>query len=73
MNAARACSDPSETGYINDRATALIAVVDHDEDVQVWLETLISSVGHEVASFESADDLLGSRVLTDAACVVSDV
>ncbi|QNE31087.1 response regulator [Sphingomonas sp. NBWT7] len=52
---------------------ALIAVVDDDEDVRVSLEALISSIGHDVVLFESADDLLGSPVLSHAACIVSDV
>ncbi len=65
--------DPNESGCLMTGETALIAVVDDDEDVRVSLEALISSVGHEVALFESAEDLLGSKVLTEAACVVSDV
>lgn len=54
-------------------ATALIAVVDDDENVRVSLEALISSFGHQVALFRSADDFLESTALADAACVVSDV
>ncbi|USU06547.1 response regulator [Sphingomonadaceae bacterium OTU29LAMAA1] len=53
--------------------TSLIAVVDDDEDVRVSLEALISSIGHQVVLFETADDLLGSPLLSEAACIVSDV
>lgn len=54
-------------------SSALIAVVDDDEDVRVSLGALISSVGHEVILFDNADELLVSSVLADAACVISDV
>lgn len=52
---------------------ALIAVVDDDEDVRFSLEALLGSIGHDVALFENADDLLSSPMLADAACIVSDI
>ncbi|WP_183923085.1 response regulator transcription factor [Sphingomonas sp. BK069] len=54
-------------------STALIAVVDDDEDVRISVGALLGSVGLDVALFGSADDLLASSTLSEAACVVSDV
>lgn len=52
---------------------ALVAVVDDDDDVRFSLEALVASMGYDVASFASADLLLGSSTLKNVSCVVSDV
>lgn len=50
-----------------------IAVVDDDPGVRVSLDGLIRSLGHRVATFESAELYLACPEAADFACVVSDV
>jgi FixJ family two-component response regulator len=52
---------------------ALIAVVDDDEDVRAALDGLLGSLGYRTVLFETADGLLGSTVLDDVDCIISDV
>jgi len=51
----------------------LIAVVDDDEAIRTSLEALIRSLGHRVASFDSAAAFLASEVSDGADCLISDV
>ncbi|MCD0419428.1 MAG: response regulator [Rhodopseudomonas sp.] len=51
----------------------LIVVVDDDAGIREALEGLFRSVGHEVALFGSAQDLLTAGVPPDANCLILDV
>jgi len=51
----------------------LIVVVDDDADIREALEGLFRSVGHRVALFVSAQDLLTTGVPPDANCLILDV
>jgi FixJ family two-component response regulator len=53
--------------------SALIAVVDDDEDVRLALEALIDSLGLRVRTFASADAFLASGTLGECRCVISDI
>ncbi len=50
-----------------------IAVVDDDPGIRTALDGLIRSLGHRVATFDSAEAYLASPEATQFACVVSDV
>ena len=51
----------------------LIAVVDDDEMVRVALHRLLKAAGFAVTSFGSAEDLLRSGQLPEAACLIVDI
>ncbi|MFT0876112.1 response regulator [Rhodopseudomonas sp. G2_2311] len=51
----------------------LIVVVDDDAGIREALEGLFRSVGHRVALFGSAQDLLTTGVPSDANCLILDV
>lgn len=53
--------------------TPLIVVVDDDAGIREALEGLFRSVGHRVALFGSAQDLLTTGVPPDANCLILDV
>lgn len=55
------------------RKPALIAVVDDDEDVRAALDGLLGSLGYDAVLFDSADALLGSPLLGQVDCIISDV
>src|SRR4051795_13441901 len=52
---------------------AKIAVVDDDAFVRGALEDLVTSLGHRVRTFESADQFLESGDLVDTLCVITDL
>jgi FixJ family two-component response regulator len=54
-------------------SSPLIVVVDDDADIREALTGLFRSIGHRVASFESAQHLLSAGVPAGANCVILDV
>ncbi|HWT97647.1 MAG TPA: response regulator [Terriglobales bacterium] len=52
---------------------AMIAVIDDDESVRFAVENLVSSVGHEVRTFASAESFLASEAAKRTSCLISDV
>src|SRR3954449_13628830 len=52
---------------------ANIAVVDDDAFVRESLEDLISSLGHRIRTFESADQFLESGDVADTSCLITDL
>jgi FixJ family two-component response regulator len=52
---------------------AKIAVVDDDAFVRESLEDLITSLGHRVRTFESADQFLESGDVADTSCLITDL
>jgi len=52
---------------------ALISIVDDDESVGTSTKALLRSAGYEVQTFNSADDLLNSGVLSETECLILDV
>jgi FixJ family two-component response regulator len=52
---------------------SLVAIVDDDESVRLATESLVKSLGHRAAAFDSAEAFLGSAAFDNAACVITDV
>lgn len=51
----------------------VVAIVDDDESFRTAIANLIRSLGHSVASFDSAEEFLRWDHLHDTACLISDV
>lgn len=51
----------------------VITIIDDDESVRVATESLVRSLGFGAKSFASAEDFLGSPMLGETACVITDV
>lgn len=51
----------------------IIAIVDDDASVRAAIRSLLRSVGFRAETFVSAEDLLGSALLGDLACLIVDV
>ena len=51
----------------------MIAVVDDDAFVRDALEDLITSLGHRVRTFHSADDFVKSGGIADTSCLITDL
>ena len=51
----------------------LISIVDDDQPCRESMRKLIMLLGYTVEAFPSATDFLASRVLTETACLVTDV
>jgi FixJ family two-component response regulator len=51
----------------------LISIVDDDQPYRESMRKLIMLLGYTVEAFPSATDFLASRVLTETACLVTDV
>jgi FixJ family two-component response regulator len=51
----------------------LIAIVDDDDAIRIAAESLIRSLGLRARCFASAEELLGSDILEEAACLITDV
>ncbi len=49
-----------------------VAVVDDDDEVREVLSGLLESEGHNVVSYQSAQDFLRDAMLDDIACLVVD-
>jgi len=54
-------------------SAAMISVIDDDESVRFAVENLVSSVGHEVRTFASAESFLASEAAMRTTCLISDV
>jgi FixJ family two-component response regulator len=54
-------------------ATPLIAIVDDDEAVRGATGRLVRSLGHQVSTFGSADEFLGSEQIDDTTCLITDL
>jgi FixJ family two-component response regulator len=55
------------------RTNPLISIVDDDESVREAIAGLMHWLGLRVQTFESAVEFLGSPVLADSSCVITDV
>ena len=53
--------------------TGLVAIVDDDESMRAAIEDLLSSVGIKARSFVSAEEFLVSGLLSEIACLISDI
>ncbi|MDI4657624.1 response regulator transcription factor [Xanthobacter autotrophicus] len=51
----------------------MITIIDDDESVRVATESLVRSLGFGAKSFASAEDFLGSPLLGETDCVITDV
>ena len=51
----------------------LVIVVDDDFRIREALESLLASAGIRVVTFNSAEEVLRSRLLSQAACLITDV
>ena len=57
----------------NGREVSLISIVDDDESVREATKTLLRSVGYQVETFASAENLLHSGALGETECLILDV
>jgi FixJ family two-component response regulator len=51
----------------------MVLIVDDDESMRESLSSLFRSVGHKVALFENASELLGNSVSEEPSCLVLDI
>jgi FixJ family two-component response regulator len=51
----------------------MISIIDDDDIVRDAIGDLLQSLGHKIATFESAEDFLQSGCLRETACVIADV
>ena len=56
-----------------DGSGPVVAAVDDDFRVRESIESLMESAGYQPVLFASADKFLRSGILSDAACVITDV
>lgn len=54
-------------------ATALVAIIDDDEDIREALGALLSSLGYAALLYATAGEFLVSGAATKVACVISDI
>jgi FixJ family two-component response regulator len=64
---------PEESAGKSNVSSPIIAAVDDDFRVRESIQSLFESAGYNLALFASADDFLGSGMLPEAACVITDV
>jgi FixJ family two-component response regulator len=50
-----------------------VAIVDDDESIRVTTKDLLESAGLEAATFASAEEFLGSGLLSSVACTIADM
>jgi len=60
-------------GGVTVRRVNLISIVDDDESVREATKTLLRSVGYQVQTFVSAENLLNSGALGETECLILDV
>lgn len=66
--------EPRTATMVNgDQKAHCIAIIDDDEAMRDAVEGLVRSVGHEAASFESADRFLVSQARSAVSCIVADI
>jgi FixJ family two-component response regulator len=58
---------------IGQTSTAVLAILDDDESVQIALQDLIESEGLSARCFGSAEQFLNSAVRYDVSCLITDV
>lgn len=51
----------------------MISIVDDDESVRAAMESLVRSLGHDAATFSSAEEYLDSRYVRDTSCLITDL
>lgn len=51
----------------------IVSIVDDDASVREATKDLVSSLGLEVFAFESAEEFLGSPLVDDTSCLITDV
>lgn len=51
----------------------MISIIDDDEAVREATESLVRSLGLAARTFESAEDFLGSALVDETACIITDV
>ena len=56
-----------------DAEKQLVVVVDDDSQIRESLESLLKSAEFSAATFSSAEDVLKSRLLSEASCLITDV
>ena len=52
---------------------ALISIVDDDRLAREGIRELVESLGYNAVTFGSAEDFLGSNVITETACLITDL
>jgi FixJ family two-component response regulator len=50
-----------------------ISIIDDDESMRRAIVALVRSAGYEAQGFASAEDFLGSGIVQDFACIISDI
>jgi FixJ family two-component response regulator len=50
-----------------------ISIVDDDRIVREAIGDLVESLGYDVATYECAEDFLGSGRLTETSCLITDI
>ncbi|MBW9051099.1 response regulator transcription factor [Rhizobium mesosinicum] len=53
--------------------TRRVLIVDDDRDIRIALEALLKSIGFDIETFASAEDLIERGNIEDAGCLVLDV
>jgi FixJ family two-component response regulator len=51
----------------------MIVIVDDDDAVRGAIGGLLRSMGHQVATFATAEDFLNSKRLSETSCLITDV
>ena len=51
----------------------MISIVDDDKSMRDATECLVRSLGYRTATFDSAEEFIGSGRLNDTACLITDV
>lgn len=54
-------------------ARTMICIIDDDDAVRVATSSLVRSFGFDAVTFASAEDFLGSHLVTETDCVITDV
>jgi FixJ family two-component response regulator len=51
----------------------VISIIDDDVSVRVAVESLVRSLGYVARTYDSAEAFLGSDVVAETSCIVSDI
>ena len=54
-------------------STPMVSVVDDDVWMRGGLQALITAIGYEVRTFESAEEFLASGSIAETACLITDL
>jgi CheY-like chemotaxis protein len=66
-------SAADSNGRVTVQEISVISIVDDDESVREATKTLLRSVGYQVQTFASAENLLNSGALGETQCLILDV